>query len=226
VILSSTGTSGYSNPWFTWSYVSDHSHDILLATRQHITLTVLAVALGFAVAMPLALVGRRSRWLRETVLGFSNVLYAIPSLAAFVALYPVLGSSRWTVLLPLAGYSLVILVRNIMTGLDEVPEETLEAARGMGMGPVRTFVRVQLPLAIPAIMAGLRIATVSTIELAIIGAYIGANGYGFFIFEGLNANYRAEISTYVILTVLLALVADVLILGVQRLITPWKRRSA
>jgi osmoprotectant transport system permease protein len=151
-------------------------------------------------------------------------LYSIPSLAAIVALYPVFGLSKWTVVFPLAGYSLVILVRNILVGLDEVPEETIDAARGMGMGALRMFVQVRLPLALPAIIAGLRLATVSTIELVVIGAYVGQNGYGEFILEGFRSNYRAEVGTYLALTVLLAATADALILGFQRLVTPWNRR--
>jgi osmoprotectant transport system permease protein len=223
VAFSSRVAEEFSNPWFSWSYVTDHSHDILAATRSHVTLTLLSVAIGMAVALPLALIGRRARWLRGGVLGLSNVLYSIPSLAAIVALEPVFHLAIWTVVVPLAAYSLVILIRNILTGLDEVPKETLEAARGMGLGPLRIFYGVELPLALPSIMAGLRIATVSTIELVVIGGYIGQNGYGQPIFEGLHDNYRAEIMTYVLLTVLLALVADVLILGAQRLLTPWRR---
>lgn len=219
-------TFDYHNPWFSWSYVTDHSHDILAATRAHVILTLLAVAIGLAVAVPLAVLGRQRRWLRGSVLAFSDVVYSIPSLAAIVALYPVFGLSKWTVVLPLAGYSLVILVRNLITGLDGVSDDTIEAARGMGLGPVRLFLQVRMPLAAPAALAGLRIATVSTIELVVIGGYIGQDGYGYYIFSGLNDNYRAQITTYVVLTVLLALVADLLILLVQRLVTPWSRRRA
>jgi osmoprotectant transport system permease protein len=226
MILSPRVAPEFSNPWFSWSYVKANTHQILDATQAHVTLTVLAVLLGMLAAFPLALVGRQSRWVRGGVLGVSNVLYAIPSLAAIVALYPIFGLSKWTVVIPLAGYSLVILVRYILVGLDEVPEDTIEAAHGMGMGSVRTFVQVRLPLALPAIMAGLRIATVSTIELVVIGAYVGQNGYGEFIIEGFHDNYRAEISTFLILTVLLAITADLFILGVERLITPWRRRRA
>jgi osmoprotectant transport system permease protein len=223
VILSPRGTVSYSNPWFSWSYVKANTHQILDATQAHVTLTVLAVALGLAIALPLALLGRQAGWLHGGVLGFSNVLYSIPSLAAIVALYPVFGLSKLTVVIPLAGYSLVILVRNISVGLDEVPDDTIEAARGMGMGSVRLFTQVRLPLALPAIMAGLRIATVSTIELVVIGAYVGQNGYGEFILEGFRSNYRAEVTTYLVLTIMLAIVADALILGIERLVTPWTR---
>jgi osmoprotectant transport system permease protein len=225
MILSPRVAESFSNPWFSWSYVKSNTHQIAAATQAHVTLTVLAVLFGFALAVPLALLGRQATWLRGGVLGLSNVMYAIPSLAAIVALYPVFGLSKWTVVIPLAGYSLVILVRNLLVGLDEVPDEVIEAARGMGMGSARMFLHVRLPLALPAIMAGVRIATVSTIELVVIGAYVGQNGYGEFILEGFRSNYRAEISTYLILTVLLAITADVFILGLQWLMTPWRRRA-
>jgi osmoprotectant transport system permease protein len=161
------------------------------------------------------------------VLGLSNAVYAVPSLAAIVALQPVFGLARWTVVLPLAAYTLIILVRNILTGLDDVPAETLESARGMGLSPAQVLLRVQLPLALPAVIAGLRIATVSTIELVVIGGYVGQGGFGAYILEGFRNNfYKAEITTYILLTVLLALVADGLLLGLQRLVTPWQRRRA
>jgi osmoprotectant transport system permease protein len=225
VILSPQGTVSYSNPWLSWSYVQANAGQILSTTRTHVSLTLLSVALGLVVALPLAVLGRRTTWLRGGVLGFSNVVYSIPSLAAIVALYPIFHLSRWTVVIPLAGYTLVILVRNIMAGFDEVPDDVIEAARGMGLGPIRIFVGAQLPLALPAIMAGLRIATVSTIELVVIGGYIGQNGYGHFVFEGFKTNYRAEITTYLILTILLAVTADLLVLALQWLLTPWRRTA-
>jgi osmoprotectant transport system permease protein len=214
----------FSNPWFSWSYVADHTHDILAATRAHVTLTLLAVGIGFAASIPLTLLARRAGWLRALVLGVANAAYAVPSLAAVVALFPVFGLAIWTVVVPLAAYTLVIFVRNMLTGLDEVSPETLDAARGMGFGAVRLFLRVRVPLALPAIMAGLRLATVSTIELVVIGGFIGQDGYGQYIFQGFRDNYRAQITTYIILTILLALVADLVIISLERLLTPWKRR--
>jgi osmoprotectant transport system permease protein len=216
-----------SNSWFDWSYIPDHANTILAAAREHVVLAALAVAIGFAVSIPLALLARRNRWRRGAVLGLSNAVYAVPSLAAIVALQPVFGLARWTVVLPLAAYTLIILVRNILTGLDDVPAETLESARGMGLSPAQVLLRVQLPLALPAVIAGLRIATVSTIELVVIGGYVGQGGFGAYILEGFRNNfYKAEITTYILLTVLLALVADGLLLGLQRLVTPWQRRRA
>jgi len=214
------------NPWFSWSYVTSNGHDILVATEQHVTLTLSAVALGIALSIPLALLARRTPWLRAGVLALCNGLYAIPSLAFIVALFKVFGLGKLTIVIPLACYSLVILVRNILTGLDEVSAEAIDAARGMGFSDRRTFLRVRLPMAAPAIVAGLRIAMVSTIELVVIGGYVGQGGYGAKIFEGYNDNlYKPEITTYLVLTVLLALTADGLLLLLERAITPWRRRS-
>jgi osmoprotectant transport system permease protein len=134
--------------------------------------------------------------------------------------------SSLTVIIPLASYSLVILVRNILTGLDEVDGETLDAARGMGMSNLRILTRVRLPIAMPTIIAGLRLAVVSTIELVVIGGYVGQGGYGEQIFQGFAAHSRTQLTTYVVLTVLLALVADLLLLVVQRIVTPWRRGVA
>jgi len=215
-----------SNPWWDWGYIPDHAATILAAAREHVVLAGLSVVIGFAVAIPLAILARRGRWPRGTILGLSNAIYAIPSLAAIVALQPVFGLARWTVVVPLAGYTLIILVRNILTGLDEVPADTVEAARGMGMSTAQVPLRVQAPLAVPAVIAGLRIATVSTIELVVIGGYVGQGGFGAYILEGFRNNfYKAEITTYILLTVLLALLADALLLGLQRLVTPWQRRA-
>lgn len=210
--------------WFSLAYLRDHAGTIVAAAGQHLELTSLSLGIGLVAAVPLALLARRGGWRRQGVLAASNAVYAVPSLAAIVALQPVFGLGIWTVVLPLAAYSLVILVRNMLTGLDEVPGETLAAARGMGLSPRQVLLRVQLPLALPAIVAGLRIATVSTIELVVIGGYVGQGGFGFYILEGFRNNfYKAEIMTYILLTVVLALLADLLLLGAQRLVTPWQR---
>ncbi len=215
------------NPWFSWHYVTSNWSTIESAGREHVILTLLSVGIGFGVALPISAVARQSPWLRTLVLGTTSALYAIPSLAAIVALYPFFGFSRWTVVIPLAAYSLVILVRNILTGLDGVPVEAIEAATGMGFSSFGTFLRVRLPLAVPTIVAGLRLATVSTIELVVIGGYVGTGGFGEFIIEGFENNfYKAEITTYIIATVLLALIADALLLLAQRAVTPWARRGA
>jgi osmoprotectant transport system permease protein len=217
-------TRTVGNPWFSWHYVTSNASTIEAAAREHITLTLLSVGLGFVLALPLAVLGTRSGWAKAAVFGLSTALYAIPSLAAIVALYPIFGLSRWTVVIPLAMYSQVILVRNMVTGLDGVPGDAIDAAVGMGMPPRDVFLRVRLPLAVPTIIAGLRLATVATIELVVIGGFVGSGGFGEYILEGLHDNdYHAEIMTFLILTILLALAADLLLLGLQWLVTPWQR---
>jgi osmoprotectant transport system permease protein len=213
------------NPWLSWSYLHDNSDAILAATRQHVTLTVISVGLGLLLALPLALLARRSRRLENLIVGLAGIIYTIPSLALFAVLAPVTGLTQTTVVIGLTAYTLLVLVRNVLAGLQGVPEDVVEAARGMGLGPGLLLWRVQLPLAIPAILAGVRVATVSTVALVTVGAVVSNGGLGQLIFEGFNNNfYRAEILTATLLCVLLALVADALLLLVERALTPWTRR--
>ena len=214
------------NPWFSWSYVTDNGSAILGYLGEHVRLTVLAVVIGAVIALPLALIGRRFRWLAAPLLGVSTIVYTIPSLAMFALLFPLSGLSSTTVLIGLIAYSLVILLRNFLAGLASVPEDVREAARGMGYGPARMFVAVELPLALPTFMAGLRIATVSTVALATVGVLVGHGGLGQLIVGGFNANfYRAEIVAGTVGCVLLALLADVLLAGIERVLTPWTRAA-
>ena len=214
------------NSYFCWGYVRSNAHQILSATAEHVTLALSAIILGFVLAVPMAVFARRGIKARGSVFTLASALYAVPSLAFVVAVYGIFGLHAITVIIPLACYSLVILVRNILTGLDEVPAEAVDAATGMGMGPARLFWKVRLPLAMPAIVAGLRLATVSTIELVVIGGYVGLGGYGKYLFDGLNRQYKPEVMTYLILTILLALVADLLILVLARPFTRWRRVAA
>jgi len=213
------------NPWFDPSYVTDNWDTIVGHLGQHVRLTVGAVLLGALIALPLALLARRTRFLAGPVLGLSSIVYTIPSLAMFAFLAPFTGRlSATTVLIGLTLYTLVILVRNFLVGLQGVPADVREAARGMGYGSARLFLRVDLPLALPAFMAGLRIATVSTVALVTVGVITGNGGLGQLIIGGFNSNfYRAEIVTGAVGCVLLALVADVLLAGLERLLTPWTR---
>ena len=215
------------NPWFDAGYVVDNWDTILRYTGEHVRLTVGAVLFGALIALPLALLAHRSRLLSGSVLSLSTLIYTIPSLAMFAFIFPFTGLSSTTVLIGLVAYSLVILVRNFLAGLQGVPDDVREAARGMGYGPMRRFVQVDLPLALPAFMAGLRIATVSTVALTTVGVLVGHGGLGQLITGGFNANfYRAEIVTGTVGCVLLALIADVLLAGVERLLTPWTRVRA
>jgi osmoprotectant transport system permease protein len=212
------------NPWFDGGYVVDNWDTIVGYLGEHVRLTVGAVLLGALIALPLALLARRHRLLSGSVLSLSSVVYTIPSLAMFALIFPFTGLSATTVLIGLVAYSLVILVRNFLAGLQGVPDDVREAARGMGYGRLRLFAQVDLPLALPAFMAGLRVATVSTVALTTVGVLVGHGGLGQLITGGFNANfYRAEIVTGAVGCVLLALVADVLLAGLERLLTPWAR---
>jgi osmoprotectant transport system permease protein len=214
------------NPWFDTGYVVDNWDSILVYLGEHVRLTVGAVVIGALIALPLALLARRNRVLSGSVLGLSTVVYTIPSLAMFAFIFPFTGLSATTVLIGLVAYSLVILVRNFLAGLQGVPADVREAAKGMGYGSVRRFVQVDLPLALPAFMAGLRIATVSTVALTTVGVLVGHGGFGQMIVGGFNANfYRAEIVTGTVGCVLLALLADLLLAGVERVLTPWTRAA-
>ena len=212
------------NAWVCPDYVTTRSIELGQALVQHLQITVVSVLLGAALALPLALLARRSRWLGGLVLSGSTVIYTIPSLAMFSLLLPATGLSMGTVITGLVLYSLSILVRNTAAGLAAVPDDALDAARGMGLGAVRRFWTVQLPLALPAVFAGLRIATVSTVAMTTLGTLVGYGGLGNLISSGLRANFRAEVFTAAVLCVLLALALDLLLVLVLKLLTPWTWR--
>ncbi|EXU62151.1 MULTISPECIES: ABC transporter permease [Streptomyces] len=214
-----------SNEWICGEYVRTRGQELTDATLEHVGITLASVAIGLLVAFPLALLARRWRAVAGPVLGLTTILYTVPSLAMFSLLLPVFGVSAAVVITGLVLYSLTILVRNIMAGLASVPEEAREAARGMGYGPLRLLFGVELPLALPALMAGLRITTVSTVSLTTVGAIIGYGGLGNLIYEGMRSFFKAEVLTASVLCVALAVVADLLLLGLQRLLTPWARKS-
>ncbi len=194
------------------------------ALRQHIVLTLIAVAIGFAIAIALALVAYRQGWLERPVLIVTSILYTIPSLALFELLAPATGLTRATAEIALVSYTLLILFRNTLTGLREVPPEVRDAARGMGMGPTQSLLRVELPLAAPTIIAGLRIATVTVISLATVAALIDNEGLGVPILTAIsNEVFKTELIVAGAMAVALALAADALLVLAQRLITPWTR---
>jgi osmoprotectant transport system permease protein len=196
------------------------------ALRQHVVLTLIAVVIGFALSTTLALIAYRRGWLERPVIIVTSILYTIPSLALFEILsgVPGLGLSRTTAEVALVSYTLLILFRNTLTGLREVPAEVREAASGMGMGPTASLLRVELPLALPAIIAGLRIATVTVISLATVASLVDNEGLGVPILDAVAKNvFKTELIAAGVLAVLLALVADALLVGLQRLLTPWTR---
>ncbi len=205
--------------------MSENQDLLKAATKEHVQLVLSSVGLGMLVSLPLAVLVRGKRRLTGALLGATGVLYTIPSLALFGVLAPITGLTLTTAVIALTAYSLLILVRNVLTGLDGVSSEVRDAARGMGMGRVRMLLTVELPLALPSILAGVRVATVSNVALATVGVVVAHGGLGTVIFRGFRSNfYRAEIMTGTLLCVALAIVAEVLLLGLERLATPWARR--
>ncbi|MEI5675965.1 MULTISPECIES: ABC transporter permease [unclassified Nocardioides] len=215
--------SRLTNEWICGQYLSDRQDQIVDATVQHLAITVAAVVLGVLIAFPLALLARRYPRLESTVLGVSTGVYTIPSLALFPLLVPFTGLSPTTVVIGLALYALTVLVRAILEGLRSVPDEVRESATGLGYGAGRLLLRVELPLALPVIMAGLRVATVSTVALTTVGSLVAYGGLGNLIKDGVSTNFRAELFTASVLCVLLALVLDVVLVLTQRVLTPWTR---
>ena len=210
-------------PWVRWDWVSRHTVLIRHDLWEHVVLTGIAVGVGLLIAAPLALLVRRWRWLQGPVLSFTGVLYTIPSLALLALLVPWTGLTRTTAEVALVSYTLLILVRNIVAGLDGVPADVREAAEGMGYGSTRQLVRVELPLALPVIVAGIRIAVVTTIGLVTITALIGQGGYGQLILDGLQRDFHTPLVVGTILSVVLATVIDLLLIGFDKLVTPWSR---
>jgi osmoprotectant transport system permease protein len=191
---------------------------------QHVFLTVVAVAIGFAISFGLALLAHRRRWLVGPITQITGILYTLPSLAVFFLLLPITGRGNTTALIALVSYSLLIIFRNVMTGLDGVPAEAKDAGRGMGLTERQLLWRVELPLAVPEILAGLRIASTTTVGLATLAFFAGAGGLGEQIFADIN--FKSNVVTAGGLAVLLAAALDALILLVQRLTTPWARARA
>jgi osmoprotectant transport system permease protein len=216
-----------ANPWISWDYVTSHTDELLAAGREHVLLTVSSVLLALLVAFPLAVLVRRYRVLMGPVLTTSGVLYTIPSLALISLLWPVFGLSPLTVVLALALYALLVVLRNTVVGLDGVDPSVIDAARGMGMDRRGILWRVEVPLALPTIIAGIRIATVSTVGMVTIGALVGYGGFGGLILSGFQQNFwHAQIFTATMACVLLAVLLEVLLHWVQLRSAPWARERA
>ncbi|WP_338087669.1 ABC transporter permease [Nocardioides lijunqiniae] len=214
-----------ANEWVCWQYVEDRSDQILDALQWHVQITLAALVLAVLIAFPLALLARRFPRAEAWVLGGATGLYTIPSLALFPLFLPFTGISATTVVLGLALYALTVLVRAILDGLRGVPDEVRESATGLGYGRGKLLLKVELPLALPVIVAGLRVATVSTVALTTVGSLVEGTygGLGRLIAHGVDANFRAELLTASVLCVLLALVLDAILVLAQRALTPWTR---
>src|SRR2546426_10386612 len=211
------------DPWINWDWLSTHIPLVLGALGEHVELTAIALATGLVISVPLGVAAHRSGGLRLAVLGFFGAFYTIPSLALFALLIPFTHLSGTTAEIPLIGYNVLILLRNVLVGLDAVPRDVLDAADGMGYRRVARLLQVEFPLALPAIFAGLRVATVSTIGIVTITALIGLGGLGSLIDQGQIENFHTPLVVGTVLTVALALVADLGIAGAQRLAIPWAR---
>jgi len=211
------------NDWICGAYFSSSRVDALqTALLQHIGIVVASVVLGFVIAFPLALLGRRYRKLEALVVGTSTAIYTIPSLALFSLLVPLTGLGVETVVLGLGLYSLTILVRSMI----DVPDDVRESALGMGYAPARLLWRVELPLALPTIMGGVRVATVSAVALTTVGAILDYGGLGSLLIEGSSTNFKAQVLFTSFMCVALAVALDLLLVGLQRALTPWRRTAA
>jgi osmoprotectant transport system permease protein len=217
---------GREEPFVDWDWVGRHTDDVRAAFTEHLQLTAIAVGIGFALALALALVAIRWRWSYGILAGICGVLYAIPSLALFGLLVPALGLGFVTAEVALVSYTLLILLRNIVAGLDGVDPAVREAADGMGYEGWRRLVRVDLPLAAPAILAGLRIATVTTVGLVTVTALVGAGGFGSLIDNGLSRSFPTPIIVGTVLSVALAIALDLAFVLLERALTPWSRATA
>jgi osmoprotectant transport system permease protein len=216
------------NKWYCTDYLKDRHHDLTSALQQHLQITAWSILAAVLIAFPLALIARRLPRLQGLILGTSTMLYTIPSIALFPFLVPFTGITMRTVVIGLALYALTILVRSMLAGLLGVPDEVRESATGLGYGKTRLLFRIELPLALPVMMAGLRVATVSTVALTTIGTLVSYGGLGNLIRDGVQNDFKAEILAASVLCVVLAVVLDALIVGLQWLTTPWthRRRTA
>ncbi len=210
--------------WFWWDWVGRNTDLIWSSLREHVILTVVSVLVGLAVALPLGVLCARHRRLYGAALAVTGALYSVPSLAAVAFLLPYWGTTRPTAIVPLVSYTLLILLRNVVAGLDDVSDEILDAADGMGYSRWKRLVRIELPLASPSIVAGVRIATVTTVGLVAVAGLLGIPNLGNLIRIGQNRPIRTAITVGIGLSVALALAADLILQLAGRVMSPWRRR--
>jgi osmoprotectant transport system permease protein len=210
-----------------WDWVGRHASDIGRATEQHVVIVAASVFIAMAVALPLAVAVRGSRIGKAVTTSSATLLYSVPSLALFAILVSIVGIGRLPALIALASYAIGILLRSTLTGLQEVPAATLEAARGMGLERRQVLLKVELPLALPAIVSGLRLATVETVAIATIAVFVAGGGLGSLIFtDGISRDlFLTPILVGSVIAVVLALVLDGFFVLLQRLTTPWLRKG-
>jgi osmoprotectant transport system permease protein len=216
-----------AEPLIRWSYIGDHLHEIWSALLQHLELTFIAVSVGFAISAVLAAIAIRFRIVYQPINAAAGVMYAVPSLALFILLTQWFGLTSLTAEIALVSYTIQILFRGIVAGIDGVPDFVRESATAMGYTRPRQLWRVELPLALPVIMSALRIATVTTVGLVPIAGLLGSDqgGLGKFIYDGLNRFFYTPLLIGGVLTVVLAVALDLVLVGTERLLTPWIRRT-
>jgi len=206
-----------------WSWIPENWTIIWQYTLDNALLGLVPPLIGLIISIPLGIACVARRWLYPPLLSLTSALYALPSLALFVVLIDYTGLGNLTVIIPLTLFSLCVLLPNVVDGLRSVPEPVRQAATAMGFTQLRRLIQVELPLAVPIIIAGLRIAVVSSISLASLGQLIGVSSFGYFFIDGLQRDFATEIYVGLALTLLLALVCDLILVGVRRLLTPWAR---
>jgi osmoprotectant transport system permease protein len=211
---------------FCFDWAKENIGSFGTPTLQHLELVLFSVLAGFAIAFALALLAHRRRWLQPPLLAATGILYTVPSIAFFFLLLPITGLGRDSVIIALSAYTLQIIYRNTLAGLANVPDAVRDAARGMGLTERQILWRVELPLATPEIVAGLRIATVSTVAIATLAVLAGGGGLGVKIYAGGNLTFKTSIIIAGGIAILMAIGFDLLLLGIQRLATPWRRAAA
>lgn len=206
-----------------WGWIGRNTDQIIDRTWEHLYLTLVPMGFGILIAMGLTTIVLRWRQSFGPITVAAGILYTIPSLALFAALIPIVGLNATNAIIALTSYTLLILVRNFVAGIDGVPPATLEAADGMGYTRSARFWRMEVPLAMPVIIAGIRIATITTVGLVTVSVVLGLGGYGFFIYRGFQARQLTQTLVGLVLSVVLATVLDVVFIALQRFLTPWTR---
>jgi osmoprotectant transport system permease protein len=209
---------------FCPSWIADNFDRYVAPFWEHVYLVLVSVGIGFAISFALALIAHRQRWLTGPIIGFTGILYTIPSVAAFFLLLPITGRGNTTAFIALISYTLLVIFRNVTTGLRNVPPEMVDAGKGMGLTERQVLWKVELPLAVPEILAGLRIAVTTNVGLATLAFFAGAGGLGKEIYA--DVSFKSNVVVAGGLAVLLAAVLDIFILTFQRLVTPWRRARA
>jgi len=208
-----------------WSWIAANGAQIWQLTKETIVLGVIPPLIGLAISLPLGIIAERWRWFYPPTLTVVNVIYAIPALVLFIALIPALGLTDTNVIVALTLFSLCVILPNVVAGLRGVPPSVRQAATAMGYGALRRLITVELPVAVPVIMGGLRVAMVSSISLASVGQLIGVTSLGYYFIDGEQRDFPTEIYVGLVLIIALALTCDLILVGVRRVLTPWVARS-